>query len=115
MAVRVLAQIPAMVIHALAGPRMGVTRRRRVTMISRCCHRSVEGCASAAQALTSGDVPRRSAQELAVAGEVVHSQHAHKGGGLCVAWGLRRAVAPGGLVVAARGAGADSHGRSAVG
>lgn len=113
-AVRVLGRIPSIVIHALDGPRVDFVRRRRVTMISRCCNRSWEGCASAAQALTAGDVPRRSAQKLA--GEVVNSQHAHKGGGgLGVAWGLRRAVAPGGLVVSARGAGADSHGRSAVG
>ena len=37
------------------------------------------------------------------------------GGGLCVEWGLRRAVAPLGLAVSASGAGAHARGRSAVG
>ena len=75
--VRVLGRIPAIVIHALASPRVGFARRRRVTMIVRCCNRSLEGCASSAQALTACDVPRRSAQELA--GDVAKSEHAHKG------------------------------------
>ena len=54
---RVLGRIPSIVIHAIAGPRLGFARRRRVTMISRYCNRSLEGCESSAQALTAGDVP----------------------------------------------------------
>ena len=54
---RVLGRIPSIVIHAIAGPRLGFARRRRVTMISRYCNRSLQGCASSAQALTAGDGP----------------------------------------------------------
>ena len=46
--------------HAIDGPRVGFTRRRRVTMISRCCNPSLDRCESSAQALTASDVPRRS-------------------------------------------------------
>ena len=75
--VRVLGRIPLIVIHAIDGLHAGFARRRRVTMISRCCNRSLEGCESSAQALTACDVPRRSAQELA--GDIVKSEHARKG------------------------------------
>src|SRR5712691_4307776 len=75
--VRVLGRIPSIVIHAIAGPRVGFARRRRVTMLSRCCNLSLDRCESSAQALTAGDLPRRSEQELA--GDVVKREQARKG------------------------------------
>src|SRR3989442_1242372 len=52
--------VPSIVIHAIDGPRGGFARRRRVTMISRCCNRSLDRCESSAQAVTACDCPRRS-------------------------------------------------------
>jgi len=74
---RVLGRIPSIVSHAIDGPRQGFARRRRVTMISRCCNLSLDRCESSAQAWTACDLPRRSEQELA--GDVVKREHARKG------------------------------------